>query len=940
MKFRESRLNTSVCMTAIAMCSLVSPAMAQDADDTEGEVIVVTGFRASLEKAADIKRESIGVVDAITAEDIGKFPDANLAESLQRISGVSIDRSNNEGNQVTVRGFGPSFNLVTLNGRQMPNSSSLQADGVSRSFNFRELGSEGVSAVEVYKTGQADIYSGGLGATINIRTPRPFDQTGFRAVATAKAVWDTGVEIGSEITPEVSGLVSKTFADDRFGVLLTASYAERNSHTDRIGTSGGWQRNRRGNRTGRPPIQIDTSAIDTSLNPSLTWWMPFTIDQDLWDTKRERTNAQAVVQAEPMDGLKLTADYTMSRFKQTTQMNRMSFWFDGPDIARADSNGTLVDITTFNDTLNYWAWDFYHKGENDSFGLNLEWEVNDRLTFEVDAHDSTSKSNPNGETSETLVDLFTIDRNTAGTDLYNGANSITLFGTFSDGLPTARYDDSAIPPNGAFDKANIGSDLYQKRGYSMDNNIRQLRGALKFEANEAVTVKLGGDYTKYAVDTALTATFIGLTTPTTFVPLDNVDLTFVDAKNPDVFPQIPVYRVEDFLDVIRDRGTFVVNPPTFNGIEEKTYAAFASIDVSGELGEMPIRANAGLRYEKTDIESYSVRQGIAGFLYFNPQGLQTAFDGVEIRDTLNSSYDQFLPNVAVSIEPFDDFILRAAYSKTIARSNISSMFPATSISGRPGGPFNFNQGNPGLLPYESDNLDISAEWYYNPGSYISVGAFKKWVSNYIGIVKTQGQILNSSGTPITDPSINPRPGCPNTDSATNQNCVSIPSDPVVNFEINIPQNLSSESVQGLEAAVQHMFGDTGFGIILNGTLVDGSVKYDVYDVSGATIALTGLSNSANAVAFYEKGPLQARVSYNWRDKFLLRFAGQNEPVFTEAYAQIDVSASYDINEMLTVFVEGLNVTNESARRHGRFKEQLIDYETYGSRYTLGVRAKF
>lgn len=161
----------------------------------------------------------------------------------------------------------------------------------------------------------------------------------------------------------------------------------------------------------------------------------------------------------------------------------------------------------------------------------------------------------------------------------------------------------------------------------------------------------------------------------------------------------------------------------------------------------------------------------------------------------------------------------------------------------------------------------------------------------------------------------------------------------MNFDINTTGNLRAASVQGLEATVQHMLGDTGFGIVLNGTLVDGNVDYDIYDFSGDTFALTGLGHSANAVAFYEKGPLQARVSYNWRDKFLLGFAGGGEPVFTEAYGQIDISASYDIDNTFTVFMEGLNITDEATRRHGRFKEQIIDDERFGARYAFGVRAK-
>ena len=149
------------------------------------EEVVVTGIRASLENAADIKREASGVVDAISAEDIGKFPDANLAESLQRITGVSIDRANNEGAQITVRGFGPNFNLVTVNGRQLPVTSSPEQESIasatqSRGFNFNELASESVSAVEVYKTARADLPTGGLGATVNIKTARPLDHDGTK----------------------------------------------------------------------------------------------------------------------------------------------------------------------------------------------------------------------------------------------------------------------------------------------------------------------------------------------------------------------------------------------------------------------------------------------------------------------------------------------------------------------------------------------------------------------------------------------------------------------------------------------------------------------------------------------------------------------------------------------------------------------------------------
>lgn len=176
-KFGFTTLSLAVVSALYGAC-----AVAQESNEDNLEVIQVKGIRGALASAMDVKRSSTGVVDAISAEDIGKFPDTNLAESLQRITGVSIDRTNNEGNQVTVRGFGPSFNLVTLNNRQMPNSSALETAGISRSFNFRELAAESVSGVEVYKTGRANVSSGGIGATININTARPFSMDEFVAV--------------------------------------------------------------------------------------------------------------------------------------------------------------------------------------------------------------------------------------------------------------------------------------------------------------------------------------------------------------------------------------------------------------------------------------------------------------------------------------------------------------------------------------------------------------------------------------------------------------------------------------------------------------------------------------------------------------------------------------------------------------------------------------
>ncbi len=237
MKFNPKALpiTSKALFTIVGGAVLINPVFAQEQAGEELETVVVTGLRGSLKASMETKRDAIGVVDAINSEDIGKFPDTNLAESLQRITGVSIDRRNGEGAQVTARGFGPQFNLVTLNGRQMPAADAFGngendiggfgAQG--RSFNFANLSSDAISALEVYKTARADVSSGGIGATINVKTARPLEADGMVMNLGVKGVYDESSPFSSDITPEVSGIFSYANEDKTWGVGLNASYQKR-----------------------------------------------------------------------------------------------------------------------------------------------------------------------------------------------------------------------------------------------------------------------------------------------------------------------------------------------------------------------------------------------------------------------------------------------------------------------------------------------------------------------------------------------------------------------------------------------------------------------------------------------------------------------------------------------------------------------------------------
>ncbi len=284
----------------------------------DGEILV-TGIRASLDRSIDIKRSSNGVVDAISAEDIGKFPDTNVAESLQRITGVSIDRVNGEGSEVTVRGFGGGYNLVTLNGRTMPTANAAFvggdqgadfATGTSRSFDFSNLASEGVKTLEVYKTARAAVPTGGIGAAINIETRRPLDTAGFSGTIGAKGLYDLSSDRGPRVTPEISGLASWSNQDRTFGIGLFGSYQKRNN-TAPSATVNDWNVEPLSSFLDPANGRVNAATVLTN-KPTTDQLVSYPNDTryEFSEFRRERINGQLVLQFKPIDSLTLTADAT------------------------------------------------------------------------------------------------------------------------------------------------------------------------------------------------------------------------------------------------------------------------------------------------------------------------------------------------------------------------------------------------------------------------------------------------------------------------------------------------------------------------------------------------------------------------------------------------------------------------------------------------------
>ena len=468
----------------------------------------------------------------------------------------------------------------------------------------------------------------------------------------------------------------------------------------------------------------------------------------------------------------------------------------------------------------------------------------------------------------------------------------------------------------------------------------QLKGSYTPEWDNGINaINFGASFTDYQIDTEwrFDLSVQGL------APCGALCPPFVTVQStafPDVFPLIAVFNAQDVFDAfLRDFPSgFDLDFTNRHRVSEETTAVYAQVDYETELGGKDFKLLAGFRYEQTDVVGTTLQNAPEAMVYINPTEFRPQFTEDVVAYSLESDYDNFLPSIDMSLELKDGLIGRLSYGRTLARPDLNAMKPALSIGdARPGGPYNASQGNPGLLPYESDNLDLALEYYYGDGSYAAVGLFKKWVDNYIVSTITQAPIEGALGYNLTDPN-------PGDDGNFPPNTPGGPNDQEIIWDIASFANGESASVEGAELALQHFFGESGFGMQLNYTYVEGDVEYDSLSLD-QSVALTGLSDSANFVAFFEKDRFKARVAYNWRDEFLLsanQLRQMNEPVFIEEYGQWDARVSYDVltDDRMTLYLEAINLGEEPLQAHGRFDNQFLLFSDQRARYSFGLVSRF
>ncbi|HEU4591987.1 MAG TPA: TonB-dependent receptor [Steroidobacteraceae bacterium] len=1079
--------NSRALFTIVGGAVLINPVFAQqpqEQDQQQGEeieTVVVTGMIGSLKASMYTKRDAVGVVDAINAEDIGKFPDTNLSEALQRITGVSIDRRNGEGATVTARGFGPQFNMVTLNGRQMPAADAFAnaaptgggVAGNSRAFNFANLAAESISAVEVYKTGRADVATGGIGASITVRTARPLDNDGLVLNLGAKALNDTTNRAGNDVTPELSGIFSYATENRTFGVGLAATYQKRDSGSTGVTVNDWhiqpWHTDLAANRDAAP-LFVDNNdtpydasddqvaaLIENAPAEGQLYGIPNDIRYLFADTQRERINAQFTVQLVPVEGLTLTADYTFAQSEISEDRGEQTVWlqrngFDHIVFDTDEAVATPVLMHEFTGASKDYGYEQQHREQkNDlkSLGFNVDWAVTDRLTLGFDFHDSTARSLPNdpvtggGESAFSVAGLVpstcleSYPANPADPEASipcrNASNFWTQTFQFNNGIPIAgrtlyptqlnAYDDVNGDPNYSFGPESLGSQVLRIAYNDQVTNIKQTRFDAKFEMTDKSTLGFGfetramdsrqrasGGYLKLGDwgvgDSGNVPDMVALLTPFSLTGAFD-DFNPVGAPtggwkgNATTLGQWALqHGYTDWQETSAADGKLRYNPGynTDSTIAEDTRALYAQVSFKLELGSMPGHLVVGTRYEETDVHAANNLLVPTALLWQDDNDFQVVRPNVgsETLLTDDGRYHNLLPNLDFDIGLTEALKGRFSYSKTIARPEYFNL-AAGQVPATPGGSTLVGgfappgaQNNTGLLPLESDNFDLSLEYYFSDQGYVSVGAFQKNVKNFIGnaveSLNLYG-IRNQTGGPraqqalayLKDPAHpfavndsalftaiamleNPdgftddkgvfwAGGLANYNGSNDQHVAFatkydiLPNadDPLYDFAVTTPVNNKEAKIHGFELAGQYFFGDSGFGVLANYTIVRGDIGYKVTsDPNENQFALLGLSDSANAVLMFEKFGVSARLAYNWRDEYLqtLNVGQWRNPIFVEPYDQIDLNVGYDINEHLAVSFEAVNLTGEDIRWHGRSDKQIWRLDDQGPRYALGARFKF
>lgn len=949
---RKEFTRSSLLKLALVMgTALVLPgqALAQDAAPAaEGDetAIVVTGFRQSLEAAINVKREAVGAVDAIVAEDIAKFPDQNLAESLQRIPGISISRDGGEGRSITVRGLSSQFTRVRVNGME---TIATSVDGASanrdRAFDFNVFASELFSSLVVNKTAAASLDEGSLGAVVDLNTGNPL--AGRSGLKGAVSLIGSYNDLADSLGPRAAGMLSWRNDAGTFGVAVSAAY----SKTDTIELGNNTVRWAQARFDG-----VGTTNCFTTANSGGTYVASAACDQAALAFHpriprygevahdRERLGLTGSVQFAPSDATKFSLDVLYSKYDAVREerwgevllrSNERSINVVNPVY---DSNNNLISAT-LND-----AWvrtEAYRRESSTEFyqiGATLDHEFSD--TFRVTLLGGVSKSTADIPVETTLI--FD-DRDAQG---YSYDYTDMAF-------PRLTFGTSVTDP------ANFQLAEIRDRPSNVTNKFATAQLRTEWDVTEGFTVKAGAVWRRYNFDavafTRDTAVCGNGGTSLVTSTSGTIACSASSLFGPTAVYGFPVTAALSELFTLGNAGqpsgntnqwlvpnlttaaaftnlygrTPLVDAGNNRGVQEETKGGYLQFDAKGDLLGLEYALNAGIRYVKTDQSSYGLVSGAVA--------------------TVTRSYDDWLPSVNLALYPHPDVVLRAAVAEVMTRPSLGSLTPGGSTDG-----FNFRvtSGNPFLKPFRATNFDFSAEWYFARGAVLSVAYFKKDIATFTQAASVTGATFLQTGLPSSallassPAALNP----------------ALQAQPIWTLVTTV--NGSGATLSGIELAAQIPFkaftdGFFGnFGILANATFISSDATFNLQGPitvartsTGAfgplvnttvTNTLSNVSKQAyNGTLYYDDGTFSARVMLSYRGRYHEGASGTGN--LLEGYGattNLDASIRYKLTEWLELSVEGNNLLDTYRYRFTDFDaDRNYENNHFGRTILFGARLK-
>ncbi len=872
--------------------------------------VTVTGYRASLEKAVDIKRGEVGVVDAIVAEDIADFPDLNLAESLQRIPGVSITREGGEGRNISVRGLGPQFTRVRINGMETISTTggTDTSGGVNRGrgFDFNTFASELFSQLVVRKTSSADVPEGSLGATVDLRTARPFDFDGFTMAIGGQLGYS---DLASETNPRGTFLISNTFADNKVGALLSVAYTDRTVLEE-----------------GSDTVRWSAASANGGFSPASTFAVPGTAYHpripryNRYLHEQERLGVTASVQFRPSAKTELVFDGLFSRFdanRWQDNINAVAFSASGA----TGKPGIIVRDGVVDDTgsLVYGLFDnvrIRSEGRYDEQTSEFEqWTASFRHDFtdaiQVNAFVGNAKSVYDNPIQTTVI----ADK--------IGVNGYSYDYRGDRRLPALSYGSMNPTDPSGWTLAEI-----RLRPYKVTNEFDNAAVDLVWKASPFFTLKGGVDYKDFDFQVQnwgrgtpggnrVETVPAGLVSSADLAQLMRQYNISAGGAGSAVVPDVAAFARA--LGIHDGSGIFAVHSNLNNlaadnrQVNEEVKGYFVQGDFNFDVGQILVRGNVGVRRVDTTLTSDG----------------WSIIGGVPVATRVVHEYSDTLPSFNLAAEVSPEVVLRLSAAEVMTRPDLGFLNPGASVSVA-GSARTVTTGNPRLDPFRAKTLDFSVEWYVGDGGILSFGTFYKDIDSYIQTSR-ETRPYSTSGLPE---SLIAGTGATINDEFTFQQPLNTPGGKLKGFEIAYQQPFTF---------LPGFWRD--FGVQLNFTQVESEIQY--LSSTGAPTAkgpMIGLSKkAANATLYYDNTKFAARVSAAYRSDYANQIPGRESTDMegTAATTTVDASISYNFNEKFSISLEGLNLTDEwNDMWISSTRDLPIAYTHTGRQYMLGFRYKF